>query len=80
VHRQGIASETKAVDEAYYNLGLVLRGQERYAEARECFVAALAAAEDDDYEEASRALEDVEKAMKYLEHGASGVGDARREG
>ncbi len=50
------------VDEAYHNLGLVLRGQGRLMEAKECFEQALVI--DDDYHEAVDALRDVITAIE----------------
>jgi tetratricopeptide (TPR) repeat protein len=52
------------VDEAYFNLGLVLRAQERYQEALACFEKALELTPD--YREAITAKSDVEKAIAYL--------------
>jgi tetratricopeptide (TPR) repeat protein len=52
MHRQGAMCSDGCVDEAYFNLGLVLRAQGRLGEAKECFERAIA-------------LEDVEMAMAY---------------
>ena len=49
------------VDEAYHNLGLVLRGQGRLAEAAECFRKAIGLTPA--YADAIEALADVELAM-----------------
>ena len=51
------------IDEAYHNLGLVLRGQGRLEESRECFAKALAL--DPEYVEAQQALDDVNAAISY---------------
>lgn len=51
-------------DEAFLNLGLVLRGQDRLFEAAECFRSALEICED--YDDAARALHDVQTAMSLL--------------
>lgn len=51
-------------DEAFLNLGLVLRAQERYEEAAECFERALEL--DPKYAAAKRALRDVRAATKHL--------------
>lgn len=53
--------QSNLLDEAYQNLGLVLRGQGRLAEAAECFRKAIEI--DPQYSEAATALVDVEKAM-----------------
>jgi len=52
------------VDEAYLNLGLVLRAQERYTEALACFEKALELTPD--YRKAITAKGDVEKLIAYL--------------
>ena len=54
-------------DEAYLNLGLVLRAQERYPEALECFERALKLTPD--YSQALTAKNDLEKALVYLRTG-----------
>jgi tetratricopeptide (TPR) repeat protein len=51
-------------DEAFLNLGLVLRAQERYEEAAECFERALEL--DPKYAAAKKALRDVRRAMRFL--------------
>jgi tetratricopeptide (TPR) repeat protein len=68
-HRTATRCSEGAVDEAYLNLGLVLRAQERYSEALACFESALRLTPD--YREAINAKADVEKAMKYLHAEAS---------
>ena len=62
VHRRGTQCETGAVDEAYLNLGLVLRALQRYAEAAECFREAIRL--DPNYDAAKDALRDVELCLK----------------
>ncbi|MDZ7618498.1 MAG: tetratricopeptide repeat protein [Patescibacteria group bacterium] len=54
-------ADSDLLDEAHYNLGLVLRGQDRWAEAAECFRKAIETTPD--YAEAIEALKDVEMAM-----------------
>ena len=54
-------------DEAFLNLGLVLRAQERYEEAAECFERALEL--DPKYAAAKRGLRDVRRAMQFLKRG-----------
>jgi tetratricopeptide (TPR) repeat protein len=49
------------IDEAYHNLGLVLRGQDRLVEAAECFRKAIELCAD--YPEAIEALQDVESVL-----------------
>jgi len=64
-HRKGTRCSKGPMDEAYLNLGLVLRAQERYAEALECFKRALEL--DQDYKEAARAKLDMEKVLAFLQ-------------
>jgi len=67
VHRQATQCSKGAIDEAYLNLGLVLRAQERYQEALECFEKALELSAD--YRQAANARNDVKKALIYLRTG-----------
>lgn len=62
VHRAAVGCAEGCIDEAYFNLGLVLRAQERFVEASECFAHALAL--DPDYRAAKKALRDVTRARK----------------
>jgi tetratricopeptide (TPR) repeat protein len=62
LHRQATACTTGVFDEAYHNLGLVLRAQRRYPEAVECFE--LARRIDPDYAEAREASREVVNAMR----------------
>ena len=62
VHRRGTACEEGCIDEAWHNIGLVLRSQERFAEAAECFERALAI--DCNYTAAQDALADVSFAIR----------------
>lgn len=64
-HRNATRCSSGRVDEAYLNLGLVLRAQERYKEALACFERALALTPD--YQEATTAKADIEKAIAYLQ-------------
>ena len=64
VHRKAIRCSKGPVDEAYLNLGLVLRAQERYQEALACFEKAIELTPE--YREAITAKCDVEKAIAYL--------------
>lgn len=50
-----------SVDEAWLNLGFVLRAQERFEEARACFVEALRL--EPEYAEAAKALEDMDSVL-----------------
>ena len=66
---EAMASHTKAtqcpegqIDEAYFNLGLVLRAQERFDEAKTCLERALEI--DPSYAEARQALSDVATALQ----------------
>ena len=67
VHRK--ATETcyeGCVDEAFFNLGLVLRAQERFEEAAACFREAIHL--DPDYRAAKKALRDVERCLRTRGH------------
>jgi tetratricopeptide (TPR) repeat protein len=64
VHRAGTACAEGCIDEAYLNLGLVLRAQERLIEAKECFERALEL--DPDYQAAREALRDVRRTLRFL--------------
>jgi tetratricopeptide (TPR) repeat protein len=70
-HRTAIACGEGCIDEAYLNLGLVLRAQERFEEAAECFREAIRI--DPDYRAARRALRDVERCINWnrRRHGGS---------
>lgn len=63
-HRQAIRCASDDLDEAYMNLGLVLRAKERYAEALDAFDKAIQLSPD--YDEAKVAKGDVEKVIEYL--------------
>ncbi len=60
-HRKATQCTEGQIDEAYHNLGLVLRGQGRLAEAAECFRKAIEL--DPQYAGAIEALEDIEMAL-----------------
>lgn len=60
-HRRAIRCRTGCRDEAYLNLGYILRSKEQYTEARRCFKKALDI--DPEYREAHDALADVEGAI-----------------
>jgi len=62
-HRKATQCREGCIDEAYLNLGYVLRAQEKYTEALPCFAKALEI--DPKYKEAKRAMKDVEKAIEY---------------
>ncbi|HEY3395852.1 MAG TPA: tetratricopeptide repeat protein [Lacipirellulaceae bacterium] len=62
-HRTAIACAEGCIDEAYLNLGLVLRAQERFDEAADCFREAIR--RDPQYRIARQALRDVERCMKW---------------
>ena len=61
VLRDAIQCHDGAIDEAYCNLGLVLRGQGKFNESVDALQSALAL--DPDYEDANNALKDVEKCV-----------------
>jgi tetratricopeptide (TPR) repeat protein len=58
------------LDEAYHNLGLVLRGQDRWVEAAECFRKAIEITPT--YADALAALEDVEMAIFLAQESPAG--------
>src|SRR5688572_559500 len=70
IHRRGTSCSEGCVDEAWYNLGLVLRAQERYSEAAECFERALKL--DPQYKIARLAKRDVERAMRVVSGDGTG--------
>jgi tetratricopeptide (TPR) repeat protein len=61
IHRKATQCETGSIDEAYLNLGYVLRAQDQFADAAECFRRALKI--DPKYKEAKDALADVERLI-----------------
>lgn len=65
VHRAGTRCAEGCVDEAFLNLGLVLRAQGRFKEAAECFEEALR--RDPNDRDAKRALRDVTACMRESE-------------
>jgi tetratricopeptide (TPR) repeat protein len=71
VHRTAICCAEGCIDEAYLKLGLVLRAQERFQEAAECFREAIQL--DPAYRAARRALQDVERCIRWSSrrHGGS---------
>ncbi len=60
-HRTATTCPRGSIDDAYFHLGLVLRSLNRYAEAADCFREALD--RDPKYQEARRALQDVERCI-----------------
>ena len=62
LYRRAVQCHKGCVDEAWYNLGLVLRALERYDEALECFGRALAI--DPQYKDARLAKRDVAKVLR----------------
>ena len=63
-HRRATQCSDGFVDEAYHNLGLVLRAQGRFEEARKCFLKAIEI--DNEYEDAREALKDVESVIQAI--------------
>lgn len=61
-HRAATRCVEGCIDEAYLNLGFVLRAQERFVEAFECFTQVIELDPEDRM--AKRALRDVRRAMK----------------
>lgn len=64
-HRRATKCTAGCIDEAWHNLGLVLRGQGYVYDAADCFREALK--RDPEYQDAEDALRDVEFAIKTLE-------------
>ncbi len=60
-HRRAVACPDGCIDEAYLNLGYVLRAKEEYLEAFECFREALK--RDPLYVAAQEALEDMDRVL-----------------
>jgi tetratricopeptide (TPR) repeat protein len=63
-HRRATKCATGCIDEAWHNLGLVLRGQGYLLDAAECFRKAIKLYPE--YADAKEALRDVEWAMKKI--------------
>lgn len=61
-HRAATRCPEGCIDEAYHNLGLVLRGQGRLSEAKQCFEKAISI--DSDYAVAYEALKDVTTVLQ----------------
>ena len=61
LHRTATRCPKGAIDEAYLNLGLVLRAQQRYEEARSCFRKALKLTPS--YKEARQHLHDMKQVL-----------------
>ncbi len=67
VHRKATESCYEGcLDEAFFNLGLDLRAEERFAEAAECFREAIHL--DPGYRAARKALRDVERCLQARDH------------
>lgn len=66
-HRRATQCPNGQVDEAYHNLGLVLRGQGRLSDAAECFRKAIELCPE--YPDAIEALQDVEFALALSNDG-----------
>ena len=64
-HRAAILCSKGCIDEAFLNLGLVLRALERYHDAADCLREAIRL--DPEYRAAKRALRDVEACIKWTE-------------
>jgi tetratricopeptide (TPR) repeat protein len=64
LHRAATQCKAGCRDEAFLNLGLVLRAQERYEEAAKCFEQALQL--DPKYHAARKALRDVRNTVRFL--------------
>ncbi|HEY8748036.1 MAG TPA: tetratricopeptide repeat protein [Tepidisphaeraceae bacterium] len=64
IHRRGTECSKGCVDEAFLNLGLVLRALEQYSAAADCFTEAVR--RDPHYQLAKHALRDCLRAEKFL--------------
>ena len=64
VHRRATRCKEGCIDEAFLNLGLVLRALERYADARKCFLRALVI--NPKYKAAREELSDVEHVIEKI--------------
>jgi Flp pilus assembly protein TadD len=73
-HRAATACTAGHVEEAYFNLGLVLRAQERFEEAAACFREAIR--REPGYREARQALRDVRLCL--TRSGCSVIGTQQR--
>ncbi len=62
-HRRTTECPEGDIDEAYFNLGLVLRVQGRYEEARQCCLKALEL--DPNYKDVKHTLKDLEQVIAY---------------
>jgi tetratricopeptide (TPR) repeat protein len=65
IHRKAITCSDGCIDEAYYNLGLILRAQERFVEAGDCFREALRLTPNDRI--AKQALRDAERCLRFAD-------------
>ena len=63
-HRTATKCPKGCIDEAFLNLGLVLRSQERFEEAAKCFREAIRLTPD--YRDARQALRDTTRCLKLL--------------
>lgn len=63
-HRLATTCSEGCIDEALYNLGLVLRAQGRYREARESIMRAVEV--DPAYAAATEALADVDRCLRFM--------------
>ena len=64
VHRRATRCKNGCIDEAFLNLGFVLRALERYSDARKCFQRALDI--NPKYKPAREALSDVEHVIEKI--------------
>ena len=64
-HRSATQCDDGCIDEAYLNLGLVLRALGRYGEARQCFERALEL--DPEYQAAQDGIDDIVSVLTYVQ-------------
>ncbi len=64
VHRRATRCKQGCIDEAFLNLGLVLRALERYSDARKCFQRALDI--DPKYKKARKEFTDVQHVIELI--------------
>ncbi len=65
-HRKAVKVENSKADEAYYNLGLILRAEENYNDARISFEKAIEL--DPKYRKAKKALKDINEVLSMKDN------------
>ncbi len=65
-HSKAVKVDRSKADEAYYNLGLILRAEDKYNEARISFENAIEI--DANYKKAKKALKDINEALSMKDN------------